>query len=83
MLAIRERCRLVLTLPIINKTNTIRNDFNTLTQKDSSVEEVANFINNNIANASKEDASKMVDGFEKIRIQSQNQGLTSPGFGLV
>lgn len=50
------------------KANTIiMNDFNTLTQKDSSAEDVANFINNNISNVSKEDASKMVDEFEKIQ----------------
>ena len=47
--------------------NTVMNDFHSLTQKDSSVEEVANFIKNNIANVSKEDASKMVDEFEKIQ----------------
>lgn len=49
------------------KTNMIMSDFRTLTEKASSAEEVANFINNNIANVSKEDASKMVDGFEKIQ----------------
>jgi hypothetical protein len=44
------------------------NDFHTLAQKNSSVvEEVANFINNNISKVSKEDASKMVDEFEKIQ----------------
>ncbi|MEW6697350.1 MAG: YjgB family protein [Bacillota bacterium] len=49
------------------KSNTIMSDFRTLTEKSPSVEEVANFINNNIANVSKEDASKMVNEFEKIQ----------------
>jgi len=40
--------------------NAVMNDFHTLAQKNSSViEEVANFINNNISKVSKEDASKM------------------------
>ncbi len=48
--------------------NAVMNDFHTLAQKNSSVvEEVANFINNNISKVSKEDASKMVDEFEKIQ----------------
>ena len=55
------------------KTNTVMNDFYSLTQKDSSVEEVANFINNNIANVSQEDASKMVDEFEKIQKNNLQQ----------
>jgi len=46
---------------------TVMNDFHALTQKDSRVEEVANFIKNNISSVSKEDASKMVDNFEKIQ----------------
>lgn len=49
------------------RTDTIMNDFRALTQKDSSVEEIANFISNNISSVSKEDASKMVDDFEKIQ----------------
>jgi len=47
--------------------DTVMNNFHALTQKDSGVEEVANFIKNNISNVSKEDASKMVDEFEKIQ----------------
>ena len=61
-------------IPKEPEANTIMNDFHTLTQKDSSVEEVASFINDNISNVSKEDASKMVDEFEKI----QKKNL--PGF---
>jgi hypothetical protein len=45
----------------------VMNDFHALTQKDSSAEEVAVFINNNICNVTKEDASKMVDEFENIQ----------------
>ncbi|WP_243120827.1 YjgB family protein [Pelotomaculum sp. FP] len=47
--------------------NTVMNDFLTLTQTDSRLEEVANFIKDNISNVSEEDASKMVDEFEKIQ----------------
>ena len=47
------------------ESNTIMNEFQNVTQKDTSVEEVANFINNNISSVSKEDAAKMVDEFEK------------------
>jgi hypothetical protein len=47
------------------KAETIMNDFQTLIRKDPSVEETANFLNNNIFNVSQEDASKMVDEFEK------------------
>ncbi|OPX87639.1 MAG: hypothetical protein A4E53_02418 [Pelotomaculum sp. PtaB.Bin104] len=49
------------------EANTIMNDFQALIQKDSSVEEVAGFINNNISSVSEEDASKMVDQFEIIQ----------------
>jgi len=45
----------------------IMNDFQTLIEQDTSVEEVAGFINNNIASVSKEDATKMVDQFEKLQ----------------
>ncbi|TEB06063.1 hypothetical protein Psch_03105 [Pelotomaculum schinkii] len=53
--------------PAEPKANTVMNDFQILTQEDAGVEEVANFINNNIASVSKEDASKLVDEFEKIQ----------------
>ncbi len=49
------------------KADTVMSDFHTLIQKDSSAEEVAGFINKNISSVSKEDASKMVDQFEKIQ----------------
>ncbi|MDD4238704.1 MAG: hypothetical protein PHT62_09120 [Desulfotomaculaceae bacterium] len=49
------------------------NDFHSLTEKDSSVEEVANFINNNIADVSQEDASKMTDEFEKMQKNNLQQ----------
>lgn len=49
------------------KTNPVMNDFRILTQKDFSVEEVANFIKNNISSVSKEEASSLVDEFEKIQ----------------
>jgi hypothetical protein len=55
------------------KSVTIMNDFLSLTQNDISVEEVANFIKNNIAEVSQEDASKMVDAFEKIQKNSYQQ----------
>ena len=51
------------------KANAIMNEFQALTQKDTSPEEVADFINNNIADVSKEDAAKMVDEFESIQIE--------------
>lgn len=55
------------------KDNTVMNDFHSLTQKDSSAEEVASFINNNIAKVSKEDASKMADEFEKMQKNNLQQ----------
>jgi len=51
------------------KANAIMNEFQALTQKDTSPEEVADFINNNIADVSKENAAKMVDEFERIQIK--------------
>ena len=55
------------------KANTIMNDFQTLIQKDSSMEEVADFINNNISSVSKENATKMVDEFEKKQKNNLSQ----------
>lgn len=49
------------------KAEAIMNDFQTLIRKDPSVEETANFLNNNIFNVSQEDASEMIDEFEKIQ----------------
>lgn len=49
------------------KAIAIMNEFQAITQKDTSVEEVANFINNNILDVPKEDASKMVNEFERIQ----------------
>lgn len=42
-------------------------DFQALRQNDASPEELANFITNNIAKVSPEDASKMVDELEKVQ----------------
>jgi hypothetical protein len=53
------------------KTAEIMNEFQSLTesdtQKDTIVEEVAAFIENNIKHVSREDASKMVNEFEKLQ----------------
>lgn len=59
--------------PAETKASTVMNDFNSLTQKDPSVEDVAVFINNNLANVSKEDAAKLVDEFEKIQKKNLQQ----------
>ncbi|MDO7786206.1 hypothetical protein [Desulforamulus aquiferis] len=59
--------------PIESKPNAIMNDFNSLVQKDSAVDEIANFINNNISDVSKEDASRMVDKFEIIHKKNLSQ----------
>lgn len=55
------------TTPKETEAKTIMDDYQTLIQKDPSVEEVAGFINKNISGVSKEDASKMVDQFEEIQ----------------
>ena len=49
------------------EANLVMNDFHALIQNDASVEEVATFVKNNIISVSKEDASKMVNDFEKIQ----------------
>ncbi|MCG9969914.1 hypothetical protein L9W92_18115 [Pelotomaculum terephthalicicum JT] len=53
--------------PTEPEANTIMNDYQALIQKNPGVEEVADFINQNISSVSKEDASDMVDQFEKIQ----------------
>ncbi|SFG11136.1 protein of unknown function [Desulfotomaculum arcticum] len=53
--------------PAEPEDNMIMNDFQTLIQKEAGVEEVAAFINNNIAGVSQENAAKMVDRFESIQ----------------
>lgn len=55
------------------KANPVMNDFRILTQKDSSAEEVACFMKNNISSVSNEEASSMVDEFEKIQKKSLPQ----------
>lgn len=45
----------------------IMNEFQSVVQKNASVEEVAGFINNNIMDVSPEDGSKMVDEFERLQ----------------
>ena len=49
------------------KAGEIMKEFQTITQKGAGVEEVAGFINNNIADVFQEDASKMVDELERIQ----------------
>lgn len=53
------------------KTNEIMNEFHSITkkdtQKDTIVEELAAFIENNIKHVSREDASKMVNEFENLQ----------------
>ncbi len=49
------------------ENNVIMNDFQTLIQEDAGAEEVAAFINNNIAGVSRENATRMVDRFESIQ----------------
>lgn len=51
----------------------IMNDFIALVQRDSGVEEAADFISNKISLVSKKDAAKMVDEFEKIQKKSLPQ----------
>ena len=55
--------------PSNQQANTVLDQFQTITQQITSAEEVANFLINNISNAPKEDAAKMVDEFERIQIE--------------
>lgn len=50
-----------------NETESIMNDFQSLLKNNAGVDEVAAFINDNIAGASPEDASEMLDRFESIQ----------------
>lgn len=49
------------------EANVVMTDFKALVQSNASAEEVASFINANIKNVSKEDASKMVSDFERVQ----------------
>ena len=60
--------------------NTIMQDFQSLSQQGASLEEIANFITNNISQVAKADASTMVTEFEEMQKEqlTQFEAMFSP-----
>ncbi|SHK33149.1 hypothetical protein [Desulforamulus aeronauticus] len=63
-----------------SKATTIMQDFQSLSQQEATLEEIANFINNNISQVAKEDASTMVNEFEEMQKEqlAQFEAMFSP-----